>query len=83
MQLDLSKKQLNILVGLVDSRIKEICPESKRSRLDTVHEELKDNLNTLQDLLSLLETAQKSKQAEQWEGYAETRDVPSNPPPAG
>jgi len=82
MHIDLSQEQLNILVDLVNSRIKEIHPEIRRSRLHAVHDELQHDLETLQDLLGKLEGGQNDKQTEEWEGYAETRGVPSNPPPA-
>lgn len=82
MHIDLSQEQLNILVDLVSSRIKEIHPEIRRSRIHTVHDELQHDLEALQDLLSKLEQEKDEKLTEEWEGYAETRDVPSNPPPA-
>lgn len=79
MQLHLSDEQLKILVDLVDSRLKEIHPEIRRSRLCSIRDELKHDLESLQELHEYLRVAQ-TRQA--WEGYIQTRKkVLSNPPP--
>lgn len=80
-QLNLSDEQVKILADLVASRIKEIHPEIRRSRVSTVHDELRHDLETLQELADHLQQAWEAKQAEAWENYAETRKLPSNPPP--
>lgn len=78
MQIHLTDEQLNTLVGLVDSRVKEIHPEIRRSRVYTVHDELKHDLEVL---LGLQEQLHEAQNAADWEGYIETRKTPSNPPP--
>lgn len=81
MHVEISDEQLTTLVELVDARIKAIHPEIRRSRVYTVHDKLKDELEKLDDLLEDLRQAQTVREAEAWEGYVETRTVPSNPPP--
>lgn len=85
MQLNISDEQLKILADLVNSRIKEIHPEPeirRSSRVFSVHDELRHDLETLQKLADHLQQAWETEQAEGWENYAETRKLPSNPPPA-
>lgn len=54
---DLSPEELKILATLVDSRIREIHPEIRRSRIWTVTDELKHDLKDMERLLDKLEAA--------------------------
>ena len=81
MQLELTNEQMEIVEDLVESRIREIHPEIRRSRVHTVHDELKQDLETLRDLLAYLKEVGKNDQMRAWQGYVESRKVPSNPPP--
>lgn len=79
MQLHLTDEQLGMLVDLVDSRLKEIHPEIRRSRVSSVHDALKHDLEMLQELRGYLK---KARTTQAWEGYVDSREkVLSNPPP--
>ena len=81
MQVDLTDEQFSIVTDLLHVRIREIHPASRRS-VYAVHDEPKYDLEVLQELLQHLQNTQRSERTRAaWEGYAETREVPSNPPP--
>ena len=82
MQIDLTDEQLAVLNDLVQERIRTIHSEIRRSRLQTVHDELQHDKEMLQQLHEQLRNVHYGQQAIQaWEGYIETRQTPSNPPP--
>ena len=54
MFLDLDDEKLKLLVDLVDSRIRELHPTIRRSRVSSCTEELKRDLVVLEDVLKQL-----------------------------
>ena len=58
MKLELTDEQVKILLDLLDSRIREIHPEIRRSRVHTYHDELARDLEMLQKLQEQLQKAQ-------------------------
>lgn len=61
---DLTEEELHVLMSLVDSRIREMHPEIRRSRVSTFTEELKHDLKDLEQLLDKLEDATGETPAE-------------------
>lgn len=81
MKVDLSDEQVTILVDLLNMRLSAIHPESDCSRILSVDESKYDS-EVLQKLTDYLQEARSSEKARAaWEGYTETQEVPSNPPP--
>lgn len=60
---DLTTEELKVLVALVDSRVRDLHPEIRRSRVSTVTDELKHDLKDMQRLLEKLEAAASSTSA--------------------
>lgn len=57
MQVDLNSQELNLLAALVDTRIRDLHPEIRRSRVSTYTDELKHSLEDMEKLLDKLEVA--------------------------
>lgn len=55
MQLDITKEEQDILIDLVDSRARELHPTIRRSRVHTVTDELKHDLEAMTSLLEKLQ----------------------------
>lgn len=55
--IELTQAETKILADLVDSRMGELHPEIRRSRVSRVTDELKHDLEDMQRLLSKLEAA--------------------------
>ena len=51
MQLDISDKEKRILTELLESRVRELHPTIRRSRVSTVTDELKHDLEDIERLL--------------------------------
>jgi hypothetical protein len=51
MQLDISDKEKQILTELLESRVRELHPTIRRSRVSTVTDELKHDLEDIERLL--------------------------------
>jgi len=60
MMLELSSRERDVLIGLVESRIREIHPTIRRSRSYQVHDELKQDLEVLERLHERLQAANSS-----------------------
>ena len=57
MQLDISDKEQRILSELLDSRVRELHPTIRRSRVSTVTDELKHDLEDVEQLLEKVRNA--------------------------
>ncbi len=55
MQLDITQEELGILIDLVESRSRELHPTIRRSRVHTVTDELKHDLEAVTALLEKLQ----------------------------
>lgn len=55
MQVDISPKERQILVELLDSRMRDLHPTIRRSRVSTVTDELKHDLEDVQRLLKKMQ----------------------------
>ena len=75
MQVVLTEEQAKILENLVDSRIREIHPEIRRSRFYDVHEDLKCDLEMLQGLLDLLRSQRYQQAGVAPQEHVEGRDI--------
>jgi hypothetical protein len=56
-RVELTADELRTLVNLVDGRVRDLHPEIRRSRVSTVTDELKHDLEDMQRLLEKLEQA--------------------------
>ncbi len=63
MKLDLNEEQLKILLDLLDSRIREIHPEIRRSRVHSFHDQLARDLEMLHELQEHLKKMQQGEEA--------------------
>ena len=58
MEIDLSKEELSLLTEMVESRVEELHPTIRRSRVYTCTDSLKHDLEVLQGLLERLQHAE-------------------------
>jgi hypothetical protein len=57
MYIEIDQEQLAVIRELVESRIRELHPTIRRSRVSTVHDSLKEDLRKLEDLQQRLSSA--------------------------
>jgi hypothetical protein len=83
MKLEIAEPQLDLLIAVLDTRISNTCPEALEEPPNADEAERAQDLNDILDLRDQLVEAKRSERSKAaWEGYAESRKVPANPPPA-
>jgi hypothetical protein len=82
MQLDITQRQCELLLAAVERQIAEIDPDDAAQQARPALGTEPDDLQAFRALRDHLQQANRAAQTSAaWEGYAESREIPSNPPP--